>query len=71
MTARIDPSAGQTHVIDPVTGAKVPDPREIGWPGTDDQPVPLSAIQIKITFYDVTSQQIRELTHVQSLLYLP
>jgi prepilin-type N-terminal cleavage/methylation domain-containing protein len=59
------------YVIDPNTGFQVPDPREIGWPNTDDQPVPLSAIQIKITFYDVTSQQIRDVTLVQSLVYTP
>jgi hypothetical protein len=43
------------------------DPNEVGWPGTDDQPMPLSAIQIKITFYDTTSKQIREVTGVFSL----
>ena len=44
---------------------------EIGWPGSDDTPIPLSAIQIKITFYDRTSKQVRETTLVQSLLYQP
>src|SRR5204863_93573 len=40
---------------------------ELGWPGTDDQPEPLRAIQIKITFFDPASQQVREVTLVQSL----
>ncbi|HEY2251161.1 MAG TPA: hypothetical protein VGH74_08880, partial [Planctomycetaceae bacterium] len=48
-----------------------PDLKELGWPNTDDQPVALSAIQIKITFYDRTSKQVREATLVQSLLYIP
>ncbi len=43
--------------------------REIGWINSDDQPYPLGAIQIKITFYDRTSKQVREATLVQSLLY--
>ncbi|HEY3969227.1 MAG TPA: type II secretion system protein [Planctomycetaceae bacterium] len=59
------------YVTDPVTGLLTPDPREIGWPNSDDQPAALSAIQIKITFYDVTSNQVREITLVQSLLYTP
>jgi prepilin-type N-terminal cleavage/methylation domain-containing protein len=45
----------------------VDDPGEIGTPGTDDF-LALSAIQIKITFYDTTSKQLREMTFVQSLL---
>jgi hypothetical protein len=44
---------------------------ELGWPQTDDQPEALRAIQIKITFYDRTSKQVRETTLVQSLLYQP
>jgi len=49
----------------------LPDLKELGWPNTDDQPVALGAIQIKITFYDRTSKQVREATMVQSLLYTP
>ena len=49
----------------------LPDLKELGWINTDDQPSPLSAIQIKITFYDRTSKQIREATLVQSLLFTP
>jgi|GEM_PF-2262028 len=59
------------YVVDPVTGLTVPDPREIGWPGSDDRPCPLTAIQIKITFYDRTAKQVRETTLVQSLSYTP
>ncbi|MBI3862233.1 MAG: type II secretion system protein [Planctomycetia bacterium] len=47
------------------------DIKELGWPGSDDRPIPLSAIQIKITFFDPASQQVREVTLVQSLLYTP
>lgn len=47
------------------------DPKELGYPGTDDQPIALRAIQIKIVFYDRTSKQIRETTLIQSLLYQP
>jgi hypothetical protein len=49
----------------------VDDPGELGWYQTDDQPEALRAIQIKITFYDRTSRQVREATLVQSLVYLP
>jgi hypothetical protein len=66
-----DGNGFKDYVTDPVTNLLVPDPREIGWPQSDDQPVALSAIQIKITFYDVTSNQVREITLVQSLLYTP
>jgi hypothetical protein len=41
---------------------------ELGWPGSDDRPIPLSAIQIKITFYDRTAKQVRETTLVQSMV---
>lgn len=46
------------------------DAGELGWPGTDDF-VPLGAIQIKISFFDATSKQLKEVTLVQSLLYSP
>ena len=46
------------------------DTKELGWPGSDDF-LPLTAIQIKISFYDATSKQLREVTLVQSLLYTP
>jgi len=54
--------------IDDDNNLTVDDISELGWPGSDDVPVPLSAIQIKIQFYDTTSKQLREVTLVQSLL---
>ena len=66
-----DDGNGSRDFITLANGQVVPDPREIGYPGTDDQPVPLGAIQIKISFFDRTSNQLREVTFVQSLLYTP
>jgi type II secretory pathway pseudopilin PulG len=45
----------------------VDDQGELGWPGSDDVRFPLRAIQIRITFFDQTSQQLRDVTFVQSL----
>lgn len=43
----------------------IDDPGEAGWPGTDDV-IPLRAIQIKIRYLDVSSDQMRDLTIVHS-----
>jgi type II secretory pathway pseudopilin PulG len=48
----------------------VDDAGELGWPGTDDF-APLTAIQIKVRFYDEVSNQVREVTTVLSLAYSP
>jgi hypothetical protein len=48
----------------------VDDAGELGWPGTDDY-APLTAIQIKIRFYDEGSNLTREVTTVVSLGYTP
>jgi len=48
----------------------VDDAGELGWPGTDDF-APLTAIQIKVRFYDESSGQLREVTLVFSLAYSP
>lgn len=45
----------------------IPDYAELDATGSDDTP-PMRAIQIKIRYLDVTSNQIRELTIVESLL---
>ncbi len=42
------------------------DPGEQGWLGSDDE-VPLKAIQITIRFFDVTSDQMRQVTLIFSL----
>jgi hypothetical protein len=41
---------------------------ELGWPGSDDRPESLSAIQIKINYRDISSNQIRQVTILQSLV---
>lgn len=41
---------------------------ELGWPGSDDRPFALSAIQIKINYRDISSNQIRQVTILQSLV---
>ena len=72
-----DRHPGSATVVNPISGIAgdddgnfvVDNANEIGWPGTDDNPIPLRAIQIKITFYDRTSKQVRETTLVQSLIY--
>jgi hypothetical protein len=43
------------------------DPTELGWPGSDDVVVPLSAVQIVVRYLDTTSGQIRQTTNVISL----
>ena len=48
----------------------VDDAGELGWPGTDDF-APLTAIQIKVRFYDEISDMVREVTTVVSLAYSP
>lgn len=67
-----DGKPGVPFVDDDMDGI-VDNASELGWPnpGSDDQPIPLTAIQIKITFYDKTSKQVKESTMVQSLRYTP
>jgi hypothetical protein len=43
-------------------GASGLDRNELGWPGTDDIPLPLKAIQIRITFFENTTRQLRDVT---------
>ena len=38
------------------------DRNELGWPGTDDVPLPLKAIQIRITFFETSTRQLRDVT---------
>lgn len=45
----------------------VDDPGELGWPDTDDLPVPMKAIQIRIRYLDISSGLVREVTIVESL----
>lgn len=46
----------------------VDDVGELGYPGSDDKPAPISAIQITINFRDPGSGQVRQTTIVQSLI---
>jgi hypothetical protein len=46
-----------------------PDPGELGWPGSDDVAMPLTAIKITIRFYDVTSNQVRDVSTVYRLRF--
>jgi hypothetical protein len=48
----------------------IDDAGELGWPGTDDF-APLTAVQIKVRFYDETSGLVREVTTIVSLAYSP
>jgi hypothetical protein len=43
---------------------------ELGWPGTDDF-APLTAIKITIRFYDVTTNQVRDVSGVYRLVFEP
>jgi hypothetical protein len=63
----IDKKPGNATVDDDLDGI-VDNVSEIGWPGSDDKPISLTAIQIKITFYDRTTKQIKETTMIQSLV---
>ncbi|MFN7805256.1 MAG: type II secretion system protein J [Planctomycetaceae bacterium] len=40
----------------------VDDVNELGWPGTDDIALPLKAIQIRITFFENSTRQMRDVT---------
>jgi len=53
----------QNSVVDYGNGA-IPDRNELGWPGTDDIPLPLRAIQIRITFFETSTRQLRDVTLV-------
>lgn len=62
-----DRRPGKAHVDDDGING-VDDPGELGYPGTDDF-APLTAIQIRIRFYDGGTRQLRESTSVFSLAY--
>lgn len=56
--------ANGNFVLD-INGDKIPltdDLNEVGWPGSDDIALPLRAIQIKITFLEPTTRQLRDVT---------
>jgi len=53
----------QNSVVDYGNGA-IPERNELGWPGTDDIPLPLRAIQIRITFFETSTRQLRDVTLV-------
>lgn len=40
---------------------------EVGYPGSDDAPIPMRAIQIRVRYLDVSSNQMREMTIVVPL----
>lgn len=62
-----DGKPGVAGVDDDVSGT-VDDASELGWPGSDDF-APLTAIKITIRFYDVSSNQVRDMTCVYRLIY--
>jgi len=64
-----DRRPGKAHVDDDGING-VDDAGELGFPGSDDF-APLSAIQIKIRFYDPSTNQLRETTAIFSLAYCP
>jgi len=53
----------QNSVVD-YGNSTPPDRNELGWPGTDDVPLPLRAIQVRITFFETTTRQLRDVTLV-------
>jgi len=63
----LDKRPGNANIDDDLDGI-TDNASEIGWPNSDDGPIPLGAIQIKVTFYDRTSKQVKESTLVQSLV---
>jgi hypothetical protein len=44
------------------------EPDELGWPGSDDVPLPMRALRVTVRYYDVSSDQNRTLTLEFSLL---
>ncbi len=50
---------------DPATGFD--EPAELGWPNTDDVPVTIKAIKIRVRFLDVSSGLIREISIIEQL----
>ncbi len=50
-------------------GIDILDVNEFGYPGTDDIPYPLKAIQLTIRFVDPSSKLIRQVTIVHSLVH--
>lgn len=59
-----DGKPGVSGVDDDFDG-KVDNASELGWPGSDDF-APLNAIRITIRFYDITTNQVRDVTAVYS-----
>lgn len=50
---------------DPNTGAD--DAAELGWPDTDDEPISIRAIQIRIRYLDISSGLVREVSIIEQL----
>ncbi|MBS0204032.1 MAG: prepilin-type N-terminal cleavage/methylation domain-containing protein [Planctomycetes bacterium] len=65
--AGLDGQPGTIGLDDDGTNG-IDDPGELGFPGSDDKPCPISAIQITINFRDPGSGQVRQTTIVQSLI---
>lgn len=70
-TAGIDGGPGVAGVDDddpdgnPLTG--IDDAAEFGWPNTDDVPISIKAIQIRVRYLDVSSGLVRELTIIEQV----
>lgn len=62
-----DQRPGVAGIDDPGSAPGVDDPTELGTPGSDDFAA-LTAIKITIRFYDVTSNQVRDLSAVFSMV---
>lgn len=63
-----DGAPGFRLVDDDQDGNVDNDDRELGWPGSDDIPVPMKAIQIRIRYRDVSTGLVRDMTIVKALL---
>lgn len=55
------------QLVDDDTDGTVDNTTELGWPNTDDVPVAIKAIQIRVRYLDISSGLIRELTVVEQL----
>lgn len=55
------------ELIDDDGDGTVDNNTELGWPNTDDVPVSIKAIQIRIRYLDISSGLVRELTIVEQL----
>ena len=67
LVSRLGLDAGINDNVGRTNDTGTDDASEVGHIGTDDE-IPLRAIQITIRYYDLSSNQMRQMTLVQSLV---